>query len=350
MSNELRNILHDSLERLFLGSEAGLESEWSADIWDAFVEMGIPLLMVNEENGGASGSWEDAYGLFELAGRYSIPLPIAECMLATKIFSSAGGEIGSDVLTVATNIVGKWVHEGQVTRFTGVLKNVPWGRYADRVIVVSNHRVYALQKDDASITRGQNLAGEPRDTLTFDNVEVISTKGTAVSEQMYLEYCALARLPQIAGCMAAALECSIQYATERKQFGRAIGRFQTVQQQLAVFGCEVAIVTSAARAACRAADFGDAFFQISAAKLRANQAVGLATSSAHQVHGAMGFTQEYPLRKYTQRLWSWRTEFGNDRFWSEQLGKSIAVPGADNFWRELTARDDLIQNSSTNLD
>jgi acyl-CoA dehydrogenase len=127
---------------------------------------------------------------------------------------------------------------------------------------------------------------------------------------------------------------------ERKQFGRAIGQFQAVQQQLALFAADVAAVACATRGACRAASRGDAGFQIAAAKLRANQAIGLATACAHQVHGAIGFTWDHPLHHATQRLWSWRSELGNDRYWSERLGASVAERGAANFWSDLTARDD----------
>jgi acyl-CoA dehydrogenase len=72
--------------------------------------------------------------------------------------------------------------------------------------------------------------------------------------------------------------------------------------------------------------------------LRANQAIGVATAIAHQVHGAIGFTREYALRRATQRLWSWRSEYGNDRYWSERLGRAVIEGGADTFWEGLTKR------------
>ena len=78
--------------------------------------------------------------------------------------------------------------------------------------------------------------------------------------------------------------------------------------------------------------------EIAAAKLRANQAIGSATAIAHQVHGAIGFTREYALRGATQRLWSWRSEFGNDRYWSDRLGRAVIERGADAFWDDLTGR------------
>ena len=155
------------------------------------------------------------------------------------------------------------------------------------------------------------------------------------------DYCALLRLAQIVGALEGALTLSIDYARERKQFGRPIGQFQAVQQQLALFGAETAAVACATRSAFRAAAaHGDACFQIAAAKLRANMAIGLATATAHQVHAAIGFTWEHSLRLFTQRLMSWRSEFGNDRYWSERLGAAVAARGAGHFWSDLTARDD----------
>jgi len=183
-----------------------------------------------------------------------------------------------------------------------------------------------------------NLADEPRDDLRFDSTPALAAPASSREAQRLLDYAALARTAQIAGALQSALERSIGYALERKQFGRAIGQFQAVQQQLALFGAETAAATCASRSAAIAASAGDASFEIAAAKLRANQAIGVATATAHQVHGAIGFTREYALRQATQRLWSWRSEYGNDRYWSERLGRAVIERGADSFWGNLTDR------------
>ena len=60
------------------------------------------------------------------------------------------------------------------------------------------------------------------------------------------------------------------------------------------------------------------------------------------MHGAIGFTREYDLRHFTQRLWSWRSEFGNDRHWSGLLGSAVIARGADAFWADLTHRGDAV--------
>lgn len=148
---------------------------------------------------------------------------------------------------------------------------------------------------------------------------------------------ALARAGQIAGAISTSLTLSVEYTRQRQQFGKPLASFQAIQQQLAVLAEEAAASRAAASAAARAADRGEATFEIASAKLRANMAAGQAASIAHQVHGAIGFTKEYDLQKFTRRLWAWRSEYGNDRHWADAIGKLAASRGADGFWPGLTS-------------
>jgi acyl-CoA dehydrogenase len=161
---------------------------------------------------------------------------------------------------------------------------------------------------------------------------VADTKGKSDNSETAFRRMALVRACQMAGAMQAALDLSVQYTRERQQFGKALSTFQAIQQQLAVFAEETAATNMAAAAACRAADRGPAEFEIASAKLRANIAVGTATTVAHQVHGAMGFTAEYRLHHFTRRLWQWRSEYGNDRFWADRLGAMVAARGSQGYW------------------
>ena len=167
--------------------------------------------------------------------------------------------------------------------------------------------------------------------------EEVASNGPNLTSHDGFHHLALAYTCQMAGAMSAALELTVQYARERQQFGKALSTFQAIQQQLAVFAEEVAATNMAAASACRARDRGPAHFEIAAAKLRANIAVGTVTSVAHQVHGAMGFTKEYKLQRLTKALWQWRSDYGNDRHWSDELGRIIARQGADGFWPALVS-------------
>ncbi len=154
---------------------------------------------------------------------------------------------------------------------------------------------------------------------------------------------AAATVSLMAGAMGQALTLSIDHVNTRQQFGRPLGKFQAVQQSLAVMACEVAAVDAAAAAMAARLDATGfdadaAGFEIAAAKLRANRAVGVVTAIAHQVHGAIGFTEEYDLRRVTIPLMRWRGEHGNDAHLAQTLGRQVAVLGGRGLWESLTAR------------
>lgn len=147
----------------------------------------------------------------------------------------------------------------------------------------------------------------------------------------------------MAGAMGRALALSIEHVNTRQQFGRQLGKFQAVQQSLAVMACEVRAVEAAAAALAARLDMVNldaaaADFEIAAAKLRANRAVGVVTAIAHQVHGAIGFTEEYDLHRVTVPLMRWRGAHGNDTYWALRLGRQVAGSGGRRLWEAMTAR------------
>lgn len=364
MTNEIheemsqqRAMLADSVQRLFrdaAANTAGGGEEWNGAMWRQVDEIGLPLLLASEEAGGIGGSWEDAFVVLHALGYYSVALPVAEAMLAARLLSGAGIELSAGPLTVAPNTEGRL----ELGRFSGKLSGVPWGAQAEHIVAVlqqdNRHVVVLLPRAAAVETHTScNLANEPRATLFFEAAEAVHAPSERPEASQLFAYCALLRVGQIAGALDSALVRTIGYAKERVQFGKPIGNFQAVQQQLALFGAEAAATACAARVALRAADragaTADAAFEIAAAKLRANLAINTGTTVAHQVHGAIGFTHEYELRHATQRLWSWRSEFGNDRYWSGVLGKAVLDFAPDSFWAELTRRGDPLSTAAAAL-
>ena len=327
--SEHRQLLADSAARLFEAT-AG---------WDEIEALGIADILVPEERGGSGADWDDACAVLQASGHWQVPLPLAEAMIARRLLAAAALEVPRSQLSIAPNPVGTLAREGRGWKFSGALASVPWGRDVARVVTTTPFdgrlHVVVLAVADASVDKKANLADEPRDDLQFDGAPALAAPADCREAESLFDYAALARTAQIAGALQSALERSIAYSLERKQFGRPIGQFQAVQQQLALLGAETAAATCASRSAAIAASIGDASFEIAAAKLRANQAIAVATAIAHQVHGAIGFTREYALRRATQRLWSWRSECGNDRYWSERLGRTVIERGADRFWSDL---------------
>lgn len=324
MSDE-QNILIDTADRLFADLAARREGGFDA-LWPQVAETGFPLLLVPEKDGGFGGAWQDAFAVIRLAGYHALPLPIGEAIVAAAVLGT-----GDSLTTLAPYADGRLAGG----RFSGTLLGVPWGRHAPKVLAMLGDTAILLNIGDAEDEAETNPADEPRDTLRFTDADA-----TIIENADPLALGALVRVAQMAGALDAALAMSIAHANERVQFGKPIGKFQALQQNLAVFAEEAAAVNCAAPAAFRAMQTGDAGFEIAAAKLRANMAVGVGNMIAHQVHGAIGITREFGLQLLTRRLLSWRSEFGNDRLWAERLGTQVAAEGANAFWRNLTARSD----------
>jgi acyl-CoA dehydrogenase len=125
----------------------------------------------------------------------------------------------------------------------------------------------------------------------------------------------------------------VQHARDRVQFGRPIGRFQAVQAHLVTIAQQAALAGVAVDAAIER----EGAFEIAAAKLLASRAALTAGRAAHQVLGARGVTLEHPLSLETRRLWSWRSECGDERYWSERLGSAAGLGGADRLYPAITA-------------
>jgi acyl-CoA dehydrogenase len=159
------------------------------------------------------------------------------------------------------------------------------------------------------------------------------------------EWRAFASVALSAGALGRALELAIDHVNTREQFGRTLAKFQSVQQALAQLACEVAAVDVAAFALADrldrvGGDIDAARFEVAAAKLRTNRAIGVGTAIAHQMHGAIGFTADYPLHRFTTALMRWRSEGGNDAHWARVLGEQVAALGGAGLWAEMTARGD----------
>jgi acyl-CoA dehydrogenase len=103
--DETRMLL-DSMTRLFDDKstkqviDRAETGEFAADLWQTVAETGVPLAALPESAGGADAEWADLYAVLRVAGRYSVPLPLAETMLAGWVAASAGLELSDGPMTV----------------------------------------------------------------------------------------------------------------------------------------------------------------------------------------------------------------------------------------------------------
>lgn len=351
--SELGALLGETVTRIFtdLVTKDLLESAergaWPERLWQAIEESGLPLVLVPEAAGGAGGRWADAHVVVRAAGRHVVPVPLAETIVAAWLLAGAGLEVPAGPLTLAPVRPAdrlRLARAGDGFRIDGTATRVPWGGRAGHVVVVAEtdgRTMVALAgHETARVDPDRNLALEPRDTLVFDGAPVVAAApaGPGCTAGTIPLAGAMVRSAQMAGALEWVLQQSVQYATERRQFGRAIGAFQAIQHQLAVLAGHVAAAGIAAEHAFRAADRGESAWEVAAAKVRAGEAVGTAAAIAHAVHGAIGFTYEHSLHFATRRLWSWRAEFGHETRWAVELGRRVLARGADALWADLTAR------------
>lgn len=348
MTNELPTVdalITDTADRLFGelcthdAIQAAEDSGGAGDIWAAFAETGFPWVSLDADAGGSGGTLQDALEVLRLVGYHAAPIPAAETgILGGWLLSSAGLELPEGVVTVAPDAALTIDDNGAVN---GTATMVPWGRSAERLAIVSNGHVASVRISEAtSIVEQTSLAGEPRDTLRFDGAagEVAPAPPGVDAEALRFRG-ALSRVAMIGGAIEKMSQLTVSYTNERMQFGRPVARFQAVQQHLVWAAQDAALARMVAETAGRIASVDGvaaARFEIAAAKLNANQAATRATKACHQAHGAMGMTQEYPLHHYSRRLWSWRTEYGGTREWSNWVGTTAIAQGADGLYPLIT--------------
>jgi acyl-CoA dehydrogenase len=354
MSDELTQLLHATAERLLADQcdratlAAAEEGGWPEALWQALEEAGLPLALAPEAAGGAGLGVADALGLIGVAARHAAPVPFAETVFASWLLLGAGLPLAPGPLTAAPVIRGDRLtlrRAGQGWRLDGKAARVPWARHATRIVVLAagedgRAMIAGVPHGAGVIRKGANLAMEPRDDVAFDGLalpaEAVAPAGVGPAQMR--AFGAALRTVQIAGALARALELCVGYAQQRVQFGRPIGRFQAVQQNLAALASEAAVASAAAGLAAEAAARDRDPLVIGAAKGRAAEAASTGAAIAHQVHGAIGFTWEYALNFSTRRLWSWRDEFGNEAEWYLQLGARVAASAVeDQLWPTISA-------------
>ncbi len=307
----------DALREMADGLFADLRGQECDTIWPRLEAAGFGLLLLPQAGDGFGGDWGDLAAVMRLAGKHALSAPLGEHIIARRLLHDA-----------------RIAAEGIVTLDDG--GPVPWGRCGQAVTSAAQGLFLAT----GTSAKGASAAGEPRDRMAFAWSDA---KSLAVSANLSALISFL-RVCQTAGALDAVLELAIDHCRQREQFGRQLSKFQAVQQSIALLAMEAAAVNCAAQGAAAAIDRfgygGEASFEIGAAKLRANTAIKVGSAIAQQVHGAIGFTQDYPLHELTRRMMGWRSEGGNDAFWSAHLGEQALRWGAAGLWDQLTWRTD----------
>jgi len=285
-------------------------------------EAEFELALVPESLGGSGLELRDVGALWQALGRFAVPLPLGEAMLARAFAASSDARLPAGPLSAAAAR-----RDGDALHAPAV----PYGADAAHVLVVVPGEAAWLMPGDAAERQPHPGPSACRES------DMRWLLGQAVQRIELPDHCdwlaagAALRSAQMAGALDAVLSMALVHAAQRQQFGRSLAKFQAVQQQIAVLAEDCFAVRMAAALACDSIGPWPDACRAAAAKVVASQAASRACATAHAIFGAMGITAEHDLQLFTRRLQGWRMQYGSEDFWSARIGQRL-LAGTTSAW------------------
>lgn len=284
-----------------------------APLWNTIADAGFLDVCVAEDRGGAELPLPEQFPLLVLLGRYAVPLPVAQTMVARALLDEAP----AGLLTLSSAVVQ--VADGWRC------PQVPFGAIADHVLADDGEALLLFRcgernRQPAGVYRSQTA------TLVFARDEP-PVRFARPHDNAHAAYGAAIHAAMMFGAMHVALEMTLRHSGDRQQFGRSISKFQVIQHHLATMAEHVAGARVAAETAFQSAGRTPAYLPCAAAKAKASEVAAPVSAIAHAVHGAIGVTQEHDLQLFTRRLHEWRQLHGSEHHWNAVLGNAMIVRG-----------------------
>jgi len=366
--NEQQEMIQ-SLARDFLADEytdnvlkaAVTEDEYNAELWQKIAAINLTGLGIPEEYGGF-GDFLDLVVVLEEMGRVCFISPFfSSVVLGASTILEAGSEEqkqqylpaiakGQYIVTLAITeesdicipeaITVKAVQQGSDYVINGRKLFVTDAQASDYLICAARTEdsedtergitlfILDINTNGLSIKPLQTISGDKMGEVVFNNVSVgddsiMGEKGNGWSYlEKVLQKANATRCAEIVGLSRQALNLALEYAKERIAFGHPIGAFQSIQHRCA----DMLIDTDGARfityqAAWKINEGLPAARGAAVAKAWVSQASRRVMKSAHQVHGAIGFSEDHILHYYTKKARVAETGFGDTDFQLEQILK-----------------------------
>lgn len=285
----------------------GLKDRTSAAaVWGTLAESGFLDALVLEDQGGAGLTAADTLPVLLAAGRHALPLPLSTTMAARAMIAASGAAVPDGMIAIAAS-----ARAGG----GGFVAQVPAGEFADWVVVPTGGGALVLPAAAAS--------RDPTGEGSFCRMQWCDAEGIPLDGGDLLATGARIEAAEMAGAMEAMFATTLRYANDRSQFGRPIGKFQAVQQQMAV----MTELVHCARAAAELAARSSGIEAIAAAKVTIGEGAAEVAAISHAVHGAIGMTEELDLHLLSDRLRRGRLRYGSERYWAERLGAAVLDSG-----------------------
>ncbi len=317
--------------------------------WPAISAAGWCGLLVPEAHGGFDAGMVELGLVCQALGRGPVSSPlVASSMLAALPVLWLGTDAqrarwlpelasGTTIGTLALlepEMRDEWdaPHMAGGTRLSGTKVLVPWGGTADVTVVATADGLCIAEKDPATtqVEEHDALGDEPFTALTFDGAAAealgTATDAAAVLDRL-LDYAAVAQLAYAVGLADRALELSVQHAKDRHQFGQPIGAFQAVAHRCADMRADVDACRYLAYQAAWALDRDPATAgaAVAAAMAYGNDAIRRVFLNAHQVHGAIGFSTEHALHRFTRRAKAFELTYGSTAHHRDRLATAMGL-------------------------
>jgi alkylation response protein AidB-like acyl-CoA dehydrogenase len=327
------------------------EKGFIPELWKKLAEANLTALAIPEQYGGV-GDFLDLVVVLEEMGRACFIGPyFASVVLGAGTILEAGSDAqkkeflpkiaeGKIIVTLALPeqsgkytadvIKMKAVKKGNDFILNGVKLFVPDAQNADYIIVAARTSegksaqeglslfIVDAKSSSMKISPLETIGGDKQAEIVFKNVSVPAANVLGVLDKAWpsidkiIQKAAVARCAEMVGLAQKALDISLDYVKERIAFGHPIGAFQAIQHRCADMLIDLDTSRFAAhQAAWKINENLPSAREAAIAKAWAGQACKRIVHSAHQVHGAIGFTEDHILHYYTRRVRSYEFSFGD---------------------------------------
>lgn len=289
-------------------------------MWQAIEDSGFANALRDEAHGGAGLALTEALPLFALCGEFALPLPLADTLLARALLDAAGLPVPTGAITLAQ---ARQLPDGALHCDT-----VRYARTTERVLAVCDVGCILLPAATAQTKPSAFVLDAqmhwPAAAVAAAPAACAALPALAAREAARL-WEALICASLMNGALQRVLAATLDYANQRLQFGKPIGKFQAIQHQLSVMAEQVYAAGMAAALAGQDGTLrqGPHPLRVALAKSRCSEAALEVASLAHAIHGAIGFTAAFDLQLFTRRLHAWRQCAGAESYWHDRLGQAL---------------------------
>lgn len=221
----------------------------------------------------------------------------------------------------------------------GSLPLVPWGTDADLLTAACELEDFGpavvlvpTSSSGFAATPNHTLDSEPKSRVTLDGLEIGRDAVLAQGDEALAlldelrDTATLALTAWAVGACEAALHLAVEYAKTRVQFGRPIATYQSISNRCADMRLGIDPTRLMVREAAWNLDQGAPSAELVAtAKAFGNDAFGVVIVNSHQVHGAMGYSTEYPLHHYTRILKSCQLTLGSSGLQLDRIAAALGL-------------------------